>query len=84
MNNINNVEEFRTRAMEAGADDIFDDGAQEFEIYEDDGNFFVEQFNLRAAFGIGQDSTRAHFNAEANRILRSMGYDQRYHGTGIV
>lgn len=82
---MTNAQDFRNAAQgDAWADEIFEDGSEDFQMYEDDGTFFVEQFGLRACFSIGQDSTRTTFNRTANGILRHMGYTQTYNGTGRV
>ena len=90
MNNINNASEFRIAAENAGAEDIYNDGSQEFSMFEDDGNFFIEQFGLRACFDIGQfiegykSMPRSRFNRVANKALSSMGYSIRYNEQGTV
>lgn len=80
----NNADEFRQMANDNGVEDIYEDGSQELRIYEDDGHFFINQYGVRAAWYIGQESTRIQFNRQANLIIRNMGYDHNYNGRGIV
>jgi len=84
MTNPTNAEEFRNLAE--GADEIYEDGTQEFSVSEDDGSFFISQFGLRACFGgsRGQETPRRQFNREVNATLRSMGYEGNYNETGLV
>ena len=81
---MNNSNEFRVRAEEVGADEIYEDGSQEFSMSEDDGSFFVEQFGLRAAWFFGQEISRRDFNREANQVLREMGRSEKYNQKGLV
>lgn len=81
---MTNAQDFRNVAENAGAEDIFEDGSQEFRMNEDDGTLHVEQFGLRACFYIGQGNTRISFNRQANQVLKTMGYRIRYEGQGIV
>lgn len=81
---MTNANDFRVAAENAGAEDFYNDGSQEFSMSEDDGNFFVEQFGLRAAFSFGQECSRRQFNVLANRVLRSMGYEVNYNEVGVV
>jgi len=81
---VNNAEQFRQMAEDNGVEDIYQDGSQELRFYEDDGHFFIDHYGIRAAWYIGQESTRRQFNREANRIIRDMGYDHNYNEVGIV
>ena len=70
--------------------EVYEDGSQEFSMFEDDGHFHIQQFGVRGAFDIGQDignyrpMPRSRFNREANQFVRGMGYSVRYEGHGAV
>lgn len=66
--------------------EVYFDGSQEFSMFEDDGNFFVEEFGVRVwpDLPVSQFSSRREFNREVNRFLRENGYEVRYNETGTV
>ena len=85
-NQPQNREELLERVEDIFVIDVYEDGSEEFDVYEDDGMIHINHYGIRVVpeLNHGQGSSRRDFDREVNEVLRGLGYSFVYRGSGIV